>query len=43
MVDEKYILTFIDNFRLQYFKISEPYDLKSPYDTFLEDEIFDTV
>ena len=43
MVDEKYILTFIDNFRLQYFKISEPYDLKSPSDTFLEDEIFDTV
>ena len=42
-VDEKYVLSFINKFRLQYFNISDPYDLKSPSDTFLEDEIFKTV
>lgn len=42
-VDEEYILTFINNFRLTYFDITEPYDLKSPSDTFLEDEVFETI
>ena len=42
-VDEEYVLSFINKFRLQYFNIAEPYDLKSPSDTFLEDEIFKTV
>ena len=32
-----------NNFRLKYFNIKEPYDLKSPSDTFLEDEIFKTI
>ena len=43
IVDEEYILTFINNFRLTYFDITEPYDLKSPSDTFLEDEVFETI
>ena len=36
-VDEEYILTFINNFRLT-LRYNRPYDLKSPSDTFLEDE-----
>ena len=43
IVDEEHILTFINNFRLTYFDITEPYDLKSPSDTFLEDEVFETI
>ena len=43
IVDEEYTLDYINNFRLKYFNIKEPYDLKSPSDTFLEDEIFKTI
>ena len=37
------VLDYINDFRLKYFGIKEPYDLMSPSDTFLEDEIFKTV
>ena len=43
VVDENYILDFINSFRLTYFGIEEPYNLMSPSDTFLEDEVFKTV
>ena len=43
VVDENHILEYINSFRLRYFGIEEPYDLMSPSDTFLEDEIFKTV
>ena len=43
IVDENYVLDYINNFRLRYFGIEEPYDLMSPSDTFLEDEVFKTV
>ena len=43
IVDEEYTLDYINNFSLKYFNIKEPYDLKSPSDTFLEDEIFKTI
>ena len=43
VVDENYILEFINSFRLTYFGIEEPYNLMSPSDTFLEDEVFKTV
>ena len=43
IVDENYILNFINSFRLKYFGIKEPYNLMSPSDTFLEDEVFKTV
>ena len=43
VVDENYILAFINSFRLTYFGIEEPYNLMSPSDTFLEDEVFKTV
>ena len=37
------MLNYVNNFRLKYFNITEPYDLLSPSDTFLEDEIFKTI
>jgi len=43
IVNEDYILTYINDFRLKYFNITEPYDLQSPSDTFLEDEVFNTI
>ena len=43
IVDENHILDYINSFRLRYFGIKEPYDLMSPSDTFLEDEVFKTV
>jgi hypothetical protein len=43
VVDENYILDYINSFRLTYFGIEEPYNLMSPSDTFLEDEVFKTV
>ena len=43
ITDENSVLNYINNFRLRYFGIKEPYDLMSPSDTFLEDEIFKTV
>ncbi len=36
-------LTFINDFRLNYFGIKEPYNLVSPTDVNVEDENFDTV
>jgi len=36
-------LSFINDFRLKYFGISEPYNLISPDDVSLEDENFDTI
>tara|TARA_B100001989_G_scaffold231869_1_gene190800 strand:+ start:3617 stop:8161 length:4545 start_codon:yes stop_codon:yes gene_type:complete len=41
--NEDDVLNFVNNFRLKYFNISEPYNLLSPTDTFLEDEIFKTI
>ena len=43
IADENNVLDYINDFRLKYFGIKEPYDLMSPSDTFLEDEIFKTV
>ena len=43
ITDENSVLNYINDFRLRYFGIKEPYDLMSPSDTFLEDEIFKTV
>ncbi len=43
IADENNVLDYINNFRLKYFGIKEPYNLMSPSDTFLEDEIFKTV
>ena len=44
VITEKMIkLNYINDFRLRYFGIKVPYDLMSPSDTFLEDEIFKTV
>ena len=36
-------LGFINDFRLNYFGVKEPYNLESPDDTNLEDEEFDTI
>ena len=41
--NEDDVLNYVNNFRLKYFNITEPYDLLSPSDTFLEDEIFKTI
>ncbi len=41
--NEADVLTYVNNFRLKYFNIKEPYNLLSPSDTFLEDEIFKTI
>ena len=43
LVEESIVLDYINNFRLKYFGIKEPYNLMSPSDTFLEDEIFETI
>ena len=43
ITDENSVLNYINDFRLRYFGIKVPYDLMSPSDTFLEDEIFKTV
>ena len=43
LVDESIVLDYINNFRLKYFGIKEPYNLMSPSDTFLEDEVFETI
>ena len=43
LVDESLVLDYINNFRLKYFGIKEPYNLMSPSDTFLEDEVFETI
>ena len=41
--EESIVLDYINSFRLNYFGIKEPYDLMSPSDTFLEDEVFKTI
>ena len=41
--NEDDVLNYVNNFRLKYFNITEPYNLLSPSDTFLEDEIFKTI
>ena len=41
--NEDDVLSYVNNFRLKYFNIQEPYNLLSPSDTFLEDEIFKTI
>ena len=41
--NEEDVLNYVNNFRLKYFNIKEPYNLLSPSDTFLEDEIFKTI
>ena len=41
--NEEDVLSYVNNFRLKYFNIKEPYNLLSPSDTFLEDEIFKTI
>lgn len=41
--DENTVLDYINNFRFNYFGIKDPYDLMSPSDTFLEDEVFKTI
>lgn len=41
--NEDDVLSYVNNFRLKYFNIKEPYNLLSPSDTFLEDEIFKTI
>ena len=41
--NEDDVLNYVNNFRLKYFNITEPYDLLSPSDTFLEDETFKTI
>ena len=41
--EESIVLEYINNFRFNYFGIKEPYDLMSPSDTFLEDEVFKTI
>ena len=43
VTDEDDVLNYINDFRLRYFGIKEPYNLMSPSDTFLEDEVFKTV
>ena len=43
LVEESIVLDYINNFRLKYFGIKEPYNLMSPSDTFLEDEVFETI
>ncbi|MEO9868987.1 hypothetical protein [Ekhidna sp.] len=41
--DQNETLSYINNFRLNYFGIKEPYNLVSPDDVNLEDENFDTI
>ena len=41
--EESIVLDYINSFRLNYFGIKEPYDLMSPSDTLLEDEVFKTI
>ncbi len=41
--DESEVLKFINDFRLNYFGIKEPYNLISPDDINLEDQEFDTI
>ena len=41
--DENTVLDYINNFRFNYFGIKDPYDLMSPSDTFLDDEVFKTI
>ena len=43
VTDEDVVLNYINDFRFRYFGIKEPYNLMSPSDTFLEDEVFKTV
>ena len=43
VTDEDVVLNYINDFRFRYFGIKEQYNLMSPSDTFLEDEIFKTV
>ena len=43
VTDEDAVLNYINDFRFRHFGIKEPYNLMSPSDTFLEDEIFKTV
>ncbi|MEQ9301646.1 MAG: hypothetical protein RIF33_23910 [Cyclobacteriaceae bacterium] len=41
--DQSETLSFINRFRQDYFGITEPYNLSSPDDIFLDDESFDTI
>ena len=41
--NENTVLDYINKFRFNYFGIKDPYDLMSPSDTFLEDEVFKTI
>lgn len=41
--DQPETLAYINDFRLKYFGVTEPYNLVSPDDVNLEDETFETI